>query len=438
MHATDLIRRKRDGEAHSREEIAFLIEGCASGAIPDYQLSAWLMAVYHRGMTAEETVHLTEAMLNSGAVMDWSGSPGIKVDKHSTGGVGDKTSLVVAPVVAAAGVQVPMISGRGLGHTGGTLDKLESIPGFRVGLSLDEFRRAVDKVGCALAGQTGEIAPADRRLYALRDVTATVESIPLITSSILSKKLAEGIDGLVLDVKFGSGAFMKDVDSARELATSLQTIGARMGKRVVALLTGMDQPLGHAVGNALEVIECVEVLRGGGPEDLRDLCRELSAWMLLLGDAAKDIDEGRARYDELIANGKAAAKFQEIIANQGGDPAIVDDPARLPAAQHSVGHPSRSSGFVARIQAEWVGRAGMLLGAGRMRSEDSVDPAVGLTVHKKLGDEVAAGEPLVTLHYNGGGSGGENLAAARELLNAAFTVAESAPQPQPLVLETLT
>lgn len=433
MRAADLICKKRDGGVLSRQEIFFLIEQYTRSAVPDYQMSAWLMAVFFSGMTLEETAHLTEAMLRSGEVLDLSELSGAKVDKHSTGGVGDKVSLVLAPVVAAAGVRVPMISGRGLGHTGGTLDKLESIPGFNVHLSLGEFRRALADVGCGLIGQTEEIAPADRKLYALRDVTATIESVPLITASILSKKLAEGIDALVLDVKVGSGAFMKDLDSARKLAGLLQSIGARMGKKVVALLTDMDQPLGNTVGNALEVAEAVATLQGRGPDDFNDLCRELSAWMLLLGRVATDLGEGRAKYDDLIRSGTAAEKFKQIIAQQGGDPQVVDDTARLPQAREQVAYRAQQKGFLMRMEAERIGRAAMVLGAGRARTEDVVDPAVGLVLHKKAGDAVEPGEALATLHVNRPGS----AADAEVWLDSAFVIGPEKPEPRPLIWETL-
>ena len=434
MRVPDLIHKKRDAGSLTRGELFFLIEQYAQGAVPDYQMSAWLMAVFFRGMNAEETAHLTEAMLRSGQVLDLSSIPGTKVDKHSTGGVGDKTSLVVAPAVAAAGVPVPMISGRGLGHTGGTLDKLEAIPGFNVGLSLDEFRRALTEVGCGLIGQTEEIAPADRKLYALRDVTCTVESVPLITASILSKKLAEGIDALVLDVKVGSGAFMKDQQSARRLAESLQSIATRMGKRVVALLTDMDQPLGCTVGNALEVAEAIETLHGKGPEDFRTLCRELAAWMLVLGGRAADLRQGQEQFDSLIRSGAAAEKFRQIIERQGGDARVLDDPGRLPQAKEQVPFKARRGGFLAKMEAERIGRAAVALGAGRAQLEDIVDPAVGLVLHKKVGDAVETGECLVTLHVNQS----DRLAEAEALLADAFVIAPAAPsRPRPLVLETL-
>jgi pyrimidine-nucleoside phosphorylase len=433
MRADELIIKKRNGGTLTREEIAFLVDGYTRGLLPDYQMAAWLMAVYFRGMTPAETADLTDVMLRSGDVLDLSDLSGAKVDKHSTGGVGDKTSLVLAPVVAAAGLRVPMISGRGLGHTGGTLDKLEAIPGFRVNLSLTEFRVALAAVGCGLIGQTEEIAPADKKIYALRDVTGTVESIPLITASILSKKLAEGIGGLVLDVKVGSGAFMKDLASATKLAESLLTIGRRMGKNVVALLTQMDQPLGRAVGNALEVAEAIETLHGGGPEDFRTLCQELAAWMLLLGGGAGDLAGARRQFDELIGSGSAAEKFAQIIERQGGDARVVGDPQRLPQARHQTPFVLAGDGYLERIEAERVGRAAMALGAGRQQMQDRIDPAVGLMLHKKVGDRVAAGEPVATLHSNDP----DRLPGAQAHLQGAFSLGARAPAPSLLVLRTL-
>src|SRR5580700_3421701 len=334
MRAVDIIRKKRDAGELTREEIEFLVRGATDDSVPDYQLAAWLMAVVWRGMTQAELAALTEAMLHSGQVLDLSDIPGVKVDKHSTGGVGDKTSLVIAPIVAAAGLPVPMISGRGLGHTGGTLDKLESIPGFNVNLSLADFRRVLNECGCALIGQTPEIAPADKKLYSLRDVTATVESPYLICASIMSKKLAEGIDALVLDVKTGNGAFMKQEKDAVYLAELMVETGRRMGKKMVALITDMEQPLGRKVGNALEVEECIEVLAGGGPEDLRELCLELAGWMLHLGGVADTVAEGKKHSEKLIASGKALDKFRQMVELQGGDPRAIDDPKRLHHAQH--------------------------------------------------------------------------------------------------------
>src|SRR3954469_10890697 len=336
MLVTDLIRRKRDGVELQRNEIEFLVNGYTRDEIPDYQMSAWLMAVLLRGMTRAELAALTETMLNSGQVLDFSELPAAKTDKHSTGGVGDKTSLIIAPIVAAAGLYVPMISGRGLGHTGGTLDKLESIPGFNVNLSVADFRRVLAHCGAGLIGQTAEIAPADKKLYALRDVTGTVESPYLICASIMSKKLAEGIDALVLDVKTGSGAFMKSEKDAVFLAELMVETGARMGKKMVALITDMAQPLGKMVGNALEIEESIDVLKGQGPEDLRELSLQLSAWMFKLGGRTKSVEEGYKLASDQIASGAACEKFREIIRLQGGDPKVIDDPARLPQPEHKI------------------------------------------------------------------------------------------------------
>ncbi len=424
MRVVDLIRRKRDSGELTREEIEFLIAGYTRSEIPDYQMAAWLMAVLLKGMTRAELSALTEAMLHSGQVLDFSDLPARKVDKHSTGGVGDKTSLVIAPVVAAGGLLVPMISGRGLGHSGGTLDKLESIPSFNVNLSLAEFRRVLATCGCALIGQTAEIAPADKKIYALRDVTGTVESPNLICASIMSKKLAEGIDALVLDVKTGSGAFMKKEEDAVHLAELMCETGRRMGKKVVALITDMDQPLGRKAGNALEIEESIEVLRGGGPDDLRELCLELSAWMFYLGGRSNSVGEGKKIAAEMIATGRARDKFREIVRLQGGDAAVVDDPGRLPRARHTVDVPSPASGYVASTQCEQLGVACVVLGGGREKKEDSIDPAVGLVFHKKVGDAVSHGEPLCTIHYNSEA----RLAEARGLVEESYRIEPSAPR----------
>ncbi len=432
MRAVDIIRTKRDGQPLGLPEIEAFVAGATSGSWPAYQVSALLMAIVLRGMTAEETAALTRAMVHSGVKLDLSDLPGSKVDKHSTGGVGDKTSLILAPLVAACGSSVPMMSGRGLGHTGGTLDKLESIPGFRVGLSLDEFRAALRKVGCALIGQTAEVAPADKVLYALRDVTATVESIPLITASILNKKIAEGINALVMDVKCGRGAFMKNLPDARRLAESLVTIGGASGVRTQALITAMDVPLGRAVGNALEVIECLEVLKGRGPADLTTLSLLLAARMLHLGSGVT-LEEAQTRIQAALASGRGLEKFRQIIAQQGGDPRVVDDYARLPAAPQRAVFRAERSGYVAALDAELVGRATMLLGAGRDRVEDVIDPAVGAMVLATRGDQVRAGDPLVELHYRDG----SRLEAALGLLQSACVLAEAPPAPQSLILETL-
>ncbi|HUO34643.1 MAG TPA: thymidine phosphorylase [Candidatus Acidoferrum sp.] len=433
MRAVDIIRKKRDGQELSREEIEFLVRGATRDTIPDYQLSAFLMATLLRGMTPAEVATLTGAMLRSGEVLDFSELPGKKVDKHSTGGVGDKTSLILAPIVAAAGVKVPMISGRGLGHSGGTLDKLESIPGFNVNLSLREFRSVLETCGCGLIGQTPEIAPADKKLYALRDVTATVESPALICGSIMSKKLAEGIDALALDVKTGNGAFMKKQADAEHLAQLLVDTGTRMGKKVVALITNMDQPLGRKVGNALEVEESIEVLRGGGQADLRDLSLELSAWMLLLGESVRTIEEGRELAAMMISTGSALEKFREIIRLQGGDERVVDDTLRLPQARHKAYIKAKSPGYLARVDCEQVGVASMLLGGGREKKEDSIDHAVGLVVEKRLGERVVAGDTLVTIYYNLD----QRLPPAVGLLERSFHIEDSPSAVPPLIHKIL-
>jgi pyrimidine-nucleoside phosphorylase len=423
MRTVDLIHRKRDGEELDSAEISHLIDGYVRGDIPDYQMSAFLMATYFAGMTDREVSSLTECMIRSGETVDLSSIPGVKVDKHSTGGVGDKTSLVLAPLVAAGGLFVPMISGRGLGHTGGTLDKLESIPGFRVGLPVPEFHRVLKACGCSMIGQTEKVAPADRKLYALRDVTGTVESPYLICASIMSKKLAEGTDALVLDVKTGSGAFMKKEEDAVFLAELMVETGERMGKQMVALITDMNQPLGRMVGNALEVQECIEVLHGEGPADLRDLCLELAAWMFYLGDASKTVAEGKQLSEQIIASGKAFERFRQMVELQGGDISAIDDPTRLPGTDHRVEVPSRQAGYVTAIACEQVGTACVILGGGRERKEDSVDPAVGVVVHKKIGDKVSAGESLCTIHCHSDGQ----AARAKTLLEESYQIAAAAP-----------
>ena len=423
FRAVDVIRKKRDGWELSTAEIQSLVDAYTRAEIPDYQVSAWLMAVVLRGMARGETAALTDAMLHSGEVLDLSSLPQRKVDKHSTGGVGDKTSLVLAPLAAAAGVTVPMISGRGLGHTGGTLDKLESIPGFNVNLSVSHFRKVLETCGCAMIGQTAEIAPADRKLYALRDVTSTVESPYLICASIMSKKLAEGIDALVLDVKTGSGAFMKSEKDAAFLAELMVETGERMGKQVVALITDMDQPLGNMIGNALEVVEVMEVLRGGGPNDLRQLCLELAGWMLHLGGVSSSVAEGKKQSEKLIASGKALDKFREMVGLQGGDPRAIDDPKKLPQARHTIEVSSTSTGHVTSIQCEQVGTACVILGGGRERKEDSVDPAVGIVLDKKVGDRVSVGESFATIHYNAEAP----AARAKQLIERSYQISASPP-----------
>ncbi|MCG6928664.1 MAG: thymidine phosphorylase [Acidobacteria bacterium] len=397
MRAVDLIQRKRDGGELTREEIDFFVQGYARGRIPDYQASALAMAVYFRGMTPVELSALTESMMRSGQVLDLSDLPGPRADKHSTGGVGDKTSLILAPLAAACGVFVPMISGRGLGHTGGTLDKLESIPGFRTRLGLDEFRSVLARCGLALIGPTPEIAPADHRLYALRDVTATVESLPLIAASIMSKKMAEGIDALVLDVKSGDGAFLGTLEQSRELARAMIAIGREMGRKVEALVTAMEQPLGRTVGNALEVAESIETLKGRGPRDLESLSIELAARMVHLS-AGIGLDVARGRVRGALVSGAGLQKLREVIELQGGDPRVCDDPTLLPRASGTVVVRADRDGRVRRLGARAIGHAAMLLGAGRETVDGTIDPTVGFVFHKKVGDPVSMNEPIVTVH----------------------------------------
>ncbi len=400
IRAVDIIRKKRDGQALSEHEIAWMVEGMGRGEVADYQWSALLMAIFWRGMSEAETAALTDAMVRSGTVVDLSATAGLKIDKHSTGGVGDKASLILAPIAAAVGVPVPMVSGRGLGHAGGTLDKLESIPGFRINLDLDRYRAVLDECGLVLIGQTAEIAPADKRLYALRDATATVESIPLIAASILSKKLAEGIDGLVLDVKTGDGAYMRRLEDSRTLARTMCDIGRDLGKRMRALVTRMDQPLGRAVGNAVEVAESIACLRGEGPDDLVHLSVELAAEMVVMGERADSLDEARALCRRAIHDGSALDRFRRVVAAQGGDVRVIDDPGRLPTPRIRFDIPSPRSGFLHAVAAWPIGHASMLLGAGRLRVDSAIDPAVGVLLHKKVGDPVAFGEPLCTVLMN--------------------------------------
>jgi len=429
LRAVDVIQKKRDGQELTAEEISFVVAGYTSGQIPDYQASALSMAVYFRGMTPAETVALTEAMMRTGEVLDLSDLPGPKVDKHSTGGVGDKTSLVLAPLVAACGVNVPMISGRGLGHTGGTLDKLESIPGFRVGLGLAEFRGVLRATRLGLIGQTPEIAPADKKLYALRDVTATVESLPLISASIMSKKMAEGIDGLVLDVKTGDGAFLSAYPDSEALARTMVAIGRGMGKKTVALITDMDQPLGLACGNALETIECLEILKGGGPVDCRELSLQLAAWMLRLAGMEQDSAAARKRIEAALASGAGLETFRRTIELQGGDPRVCDDHARLPRARESVELRAKGNGVVSRIACRRVGHAIMVLGGGRETMDGGIDHAVGVVLRRKVGDPVTQGDSLATVHANDPRRRDDALAQ----LATAFEIAPEAPAPRPLI-----
>jgi pyrimidine-nucleoside phosphorylase len=433
MRAVDLIRKKRDSGEHSREEIEFLISGYTRGEIPDYQIAAWLMSAWIRGLSRAETTALTQAMLHSGEVLDLSGLPGKKVDKHSTGGVGDKTSLILAPIVAAGGLIVPMLSGRGLGHTGGTLDKLESIPGFNTNLSLKDFRRVLDECGMALIGQTAEIAPADKKIYALRDATSTVENTGLICASIMSKKLAEGLDALVLDVKTGSGAFMKQEEDAVGLAELMVDAGQNMGKQMVALITDMDQPLGRAAGHANEIVECIEVLNGGGPADVRELSVELSAWMFYLGEKTKSVEEGRKLAERMISCGEAREKFRQCIRLQGGDERVIEEPDLLPKAASDVNVASGASGTIVTTNCERFGIALAMLGGGRETKEDRIDHAVGLEFHKRIGERVEKGEPLATIHYNSDAK----LAEARRMVAESFVIEQDyggqARVPKPLI-----
>ncbi len=433
MRPQDLIEKKRDGKELTRDEIAFLIRGYTRDEIPDYQMAAWLMAAFLRGMTDAETVALVEEMLYSGDVLTHDHVHLPKVDKHSTGGVGDKTSLVIAPIAAACGVAVPMISGRALAHTGGTLDKLEAIPGFRTNLSLAEFGEVLARCGLSLIGQTKEIAPADRKLYALRDLTATVPFIPFICGSIMSKKLAEGIDGLVLDVKTGNGAFMRKFEDSRKLAEALVAIGRRMGKRVTALITDMNQPLGCWVGNAVETFEAIECLQGNLDDDFAELNIELAAQMIAVGGVETDLEKARRLSREAVTSGKALEKFRAVIEAQGGDSRVCDDPKLLPQAtkQHIIA--ATRSGFVAGIETDEIGRIVMDWGGGRRWLEDKIDYSVGLHIHAKLGDEVKAGDPLVTAHFNDE----SKLEAMQARVLSAYRIEDSKPQLQPLVKEVL-
>ena len=440
MRAYDLIRKKRDGGVLTAEELRFLARGAATGSIADEQLAAFLMAVFFRGMEPRtELPAWLEAMLGSGQVLDLSSIPGRKVDKHSTGGVGDKISLPLAPLVAACGVKVPMVSGRGLGHTGGTLDKLESIPGFQTDLPIARFAELVNRLGLCLIGQTAEIAPADRKLYALRDATATVESIPLIASSILSKKLAEGIDALVLDVKVGRGAFMKELPRAQALARTMVDLCKAVGRGCTALITDMDAPLGYAVGNAVEVAESIDVLRGGGPADVRELTLLLGVEMLIAGEApglagaADPVAEARRLLEAALANGSALQRFIALVEAQGGDPRCIEDPSRLPRPNAVRELRADRSGYLVALDAEAVGLAAVELGAGRARKEDKVDPAAGLVLRKRVGDEVREGEVLAELHARDG----ERLEAGAKRLRTAALIDASPPAPRALLIDRI-
>jgi len=433
MRMYDIIVKKRDNLELTREEINFFIKGYTRGSIPDYQVSALLMAIYFKGLTPRETADLTMAIVESGETVDLSAIPGIKVDKHSTGGVGDKTTLVLAPLVAAAGVPVAKMSGRGLGHTGGTIDKLEAIPGFNVSLPPQSFLKQVKDIKVAVAAQTGELAPADKKLYALRDVTGTVDSIPLIASSVMSKKIASGADAIVLDVKFGSGAFMKTRERARTLAQRMVEIGSAASRNTVAVITNMDQPLGNAVGNALEMKEVINTLKGKGPRDLVELCLVLGSHMLVAGKVAASLSEARSELQEILAGGKALEKFEQMISYQGGDTTVLSNPEKLPGAQKTYRVTSQASGYITAINAESVGKAAMLLGAGRESKEDSIDPAVGIVVIKKVGDKVQRDETLAILHYNDAGK----LEEAKQVLATAYRYSEQPPKKHDLVCDII-
>jgi len=447
MNAVEIIRKKRDGEVLDKEELNFLVRGLIDGSVPDYQVLAFLMATFLRGMAHGETVSFTEVMLRSGEVLDLSEMESSIVDKHSTGGVGDKVSIVLAPLLAAAGVVVPMISGRGLGHTGGTLDKLESIPGFRTDLSIFDFRNALWDTGVAMMGQTEEIAPADRRLYALRDVTATVESIPLIASSIMSKKLSEGLDGLVLDVKVGTGAFMKTMEEAEVLARMMVEVGKSFGVKTVAVLTDMNDPIGKAVGNALEIRECINFLKGNAGDNLTDIVLTLGAWMLYIAEELvrfsedkKTVDLGasiskgklaekRINLEGLINSGKALEKFVELLESQGGNPEIIANPGLLPVAGNILPVTAVEDGYITGIDAEKIGWAATLLGAGRLRAEDPVDHAAGITINRERGSEVKREDPVAVIHYNDD----RNLEEALGLVEDAFNIGTEPPGPREII-----
>lgn len=433
MRPYDIIKKKREGHSLSREEISSFLTDYLKGEIPDYQISAFLMTVFFKGMTSEETVYLTESMLNSGSILDLPDIPGPKVDKHSTGGVGDKVSLILAPLVASAGVVVPMMSGRGLGHTGGTLDKLESIPGFKTGLTIKEFKGVLSEIGCAMIGFSEEMVPLDRRLYALRDVTATVESIPLITSSIMSKKLSEGIQGLVLDVKVGSGAFMKDLKSAKTLAKGMVEIGNSFEVKTVAAITDMNEPLGMAVGNSLEVVESIDALRGKCPEDLMEVTLYLGALMLKVAGIEKNIETGKDKLMQLIENGSALEKFKDMVQLQGGNPMILDRQTLLPHSCLSIDIFSKKDGYIQSMDAEAVGTAAMILGAGRERIDSTIDPAAGIILKKKVGDFAEKDEILCSFCT----SDEAVVKKAEEIFLDALTFGEKPPEKRKIIIEVV-
>ena len=431
MRMVDVIDQKRNGGVLSDEQLQFFVDGVVDGSLPDYQISALLMAIYFQGMTDREQTQLTMKMMHSGERLDLSKIPGIKVDKHSTGGVGDKTSLPLAAMVAALGIPVPMISGRGLGHTGGTLDKLEAIPGFQVELSEQDFIKQVAEEKLAIVGATRDVAPADKKIYALRDVTDTVDSIPLIASSIMSKKLASGTDALVIDVKTGAGAFMKTEDSAVKLAKALVAIGKRAGLKCEAVISDMNQPLGSKIGNTLEIEETLDLLKGKGPKDLLELVLELGSRMVVMGQQAASLAEARAKLEQTIADGSALARFKAMIKAQHGDPNVVDDYSLMPHAKYQIEYPAQKDGVIAKLTADEIGMASMLMGGGRQKADDQLDYAVGIELHKKIGDSVQKGESIMTIWSNR-----EDIDDVKELLDQAIAIEESAQQPT-LIHETI-
>lgn len=429
----DIIEKKRDGETLTKAEINFFIEQYTNNNIPDYQASALLMAIYFQDMTEAERADLTTAMVESGDQIDLSAIEGVKVDKHSTGGVGDTTTLVLAPLVASLGVPVAKMSGRGLGHTGGTIDKLESIPGFHVEITNDEFIELVNKNKVAVVGQSGNLTPADKKIYSLRDVTATVNSIPLIASSIMSKKIASGADAIVLDVKTGAGAFMKDLNDATSLAKAMVSIGNQVNRNTMAVISDMSQPLGYAIGNALEIKEAIDTLQGNGPEDLTELCLELGSQMVVLAKKAKSTDEARSKLKENLTNGKAFAHFKTFVTSQGGDAKVIDKPELLPQAVYQLELPAKSSGTVANIIADHLGAAAMMLGAGRADKDSQIDLAVGIVLRKKIGDPIKKGESLLTIYANQ-----ERIEAVKEKLYESIEISDSVVKTPTLIYDTIT
>ncbi len=432
MRMIDIIEKKRDGFELTKEEIDFVIQGYTNGEIPDYQMSAFAMAIYFQDMTQEERVNLTLAMVESGDQIDLSGIAGVKVDKHSTGGVGDTTTLILAPLVASVGVPVAKMSGRGLGHTGGTVDKLESIKGFRVELDSKTFNELVNKNKVAVVGQSGNLTPADKKLYGLRDVTATVDSIPLIASSIMSKKIASGADAIVLDVKTGSGAFMKDIEGAKELAQAMVQIGNGAGRKTIAVISDMNQPLGYAIGNALEVKEAIDTLQGKGPKDLQELCLTLGSRMVYLGEQAESIEEAREKLIDVMNSGKAIDTFKTFLDAQGGDVSVVDDPNKLPKAAYTFEIEAKQSGYISEITANEIGIAASILGAGRVTKESEIDLAVGLVLNKKVGEAVQKGESLVTIHSNR-----EDVQEVVDKIYHSYTISSEKVDQNPLVYDVI-